>query len=200
MPNQNRLDKGQFFIFHTVDMQEAHAIASANSKWDELVAFINEPRYTVKAATASYRTINHWSEQGLLEDRRESTESGWRKLSFKDVLWLRVLSELRAFGLPLTALKKTFDDLFYIRGKRSDKKLELAIALCQPPKPQPVFLVVFQDGMAEIASLVDLRATDELVGYQHPYIRLNLNTLLCEAFDTKEFMPKQSEPKAKGKK
>lgn len=197
MPDKNRLDKGRFFIFHTVDLQEGHAKASVHPKWNELITLINEPQYTVKAATASYRTINHWSEQGLLEDRRDGSEAGWRKLSFKDVLWLRILSELRAFGLPLTALKKTFDDLFYVRGKRSDKKIELAIALCQPPEPQPVFLVVFQDGMAEIASLADLKATDELVGYQHPYIRLNLNTLLCEAFDTNKFMPKMTEPKSK---
>lgn len=190
MPSKNRIDNGEFFIFHTEDLQEAHAIASSGKSWPELIEFINEPRYTVKDTSASYRIINHWMTLGLIEDTRsEDMSAGWRKLSFKQVLWVRILSELRKFGLSLETLQTTFESLFFVNGRRTDKIIELAIALSQPPKPQPVFLVVFQDGQAEIASPADLKATDELVGFQHPYIRININTLLCEAFGTNDFMP-----------
>ena len=56
-------------------------------------------------------------------------------------------------------------------------------------QPWPIFLVIFEDGYAEIATLHDLRITDSIVGYQHPYLRINLNTLCCEMLGNENCMP-----------
>src|SRR5207244_8824468 len=75
---------------------------------------VNEKQFTVKDGDVTYRVINHWTAQGLLDDGREDNSSDWRKFSLKDLLWLRVLRELRRFGLSLEMLRTAYNSLIYI--------------------------------------------------------------------------------------
>ncbi len=52
---------------------------------------LNEKKYAIKDTDASYRSINHWSSLGLLDDVREDNNKGWRKFSIIDIVWLRIL-------------------------------------------------------------------------------------------------------------
>jgi len=147
---------------------------------------VNEKQFTVKDGDVTYRVINHWTAQGLLDDGREDNCSDWRKFSLKDLLWLRVLRELRRFGLPLEMLRAAYNSLNYIDDKPSHN-LEAAIGMCL--KREPVFVVVFNDGHAELAAPDCLQFTDAVAGYQ-TYIRINLNLLWCEILGKSSYKAK----------
>ncbi len=186
---KNRNNDGAFFIFHAPDMDEVYLELSSHPQWGEVETLLNDKRYTVKDTDASYRSINHWTEEGLLDDAR-SEGTGWRKLSFKELIWLRVLHDLRQFGLSLEKLRETFKTL---RPARSIE-FETGLALCFQKPSTPVFVIVFDDGAAEIATLRSLRVTDYMIGYDLPYIRINLNTLCCQVLGSSRLMPPRSPP------
>lgn len=181
---QNRTNDGSFFILHSPDVHEVYLDLSSRPQWKQIEELLNEKKLTVKDTDVSYRTINHWMSEKLLEDDRQRA-SGWRKLSLKDILWVTILRELRAFGLPLEKLRRTHETLM----PSSSLWFEVGMALCLQTPAIPVFLVVFNDGSAEIATLRSLRVTDYAVGYDHPSIRINLNALCCEIFKNNRMMP-----------
>ena len=184
---KNRTNDGVFFIYHAPDLDEVYFDLSSHPGWERIEGLLNNKRYTVKDTDLSYRTINHWMAEGLLDDDRQH-DAGWRKLSFKDLLWVRILQELRKFGFPLEKLREVHKTL-----NPSSLAFETGIALCLRTPPIPVFIAVFDDGTAEVATLTSLRVTDYLVGYEHPYIRINLNTLCCEILGTDKLMPARTD-------
>lgn len=188
-PKKNRTNDGVFFIFHSPPLEELYYSICENKQWVEVQRLLNDKRHTVKATDITYRSINHWTEQGLLDDHR-TENSKWRKLSFKDLIWLRILTELRKFGLPLDKLKETYKTLAPTRSL----KFETGLSLCFHRPATPMFIVVFDDGSADIASLHSLRVTEYMVGYELPYIRINLNTLCCEIMGNDEIMPPRLNP------
>jgi DNA-binding transcriptional MerR regulator len=67
-----------------------------------------ERRWSVSDVGVPARWISHWDRAGvLMEVEREG--SGWRKFSFIDYVWLRIVCELRAFGAPLLAIRRVKD-------------------------------------------------------------------------------------------
>ncbi len=76
------------------------SIAGRKVSW-----WINEKKFTAKETDISYRTLNHWSEIGLIDDEREEGK-GWRKFSILDVVWIHVISALRNFGFSMEQLLK----------------------------------------------------------------------------------------------
>ena len=142
--------------------------------------FINTPRYTVKDSNATYRVINTWAAQGLLPERREENTS-WRKLSLKDLIWLEILKELREFGLPLEKARKAYQCLVVSEKGLERPHLEVALGLAIRTTPLAVFVVVFQDGSADIATNECIDFTDHVHGYQS-FLRLNVNQLLRRVF------------------
>lgn len=163
-----------FQIMRSPDFDILFASLAVGEKSKRAFAAINEKKFTVKDSDITYRVINHWTEKGLLNDARADGSLGWRKFSLKDLLWLRILRELREFGLPLDKLKKTHRTLVQ---KNPEPVLEVAIGMCL--KRYPVFLVVMNDGQADIANQPSIEFTDELHGYR-PFIRINLNTIFRE--------------------
>jgi len=57
-------------------MDDLYLIFPLNEKWKEVEAALNDKRYTVKDTDASYRALNHWTEQGLLDDDRTDGAAG----------------------------------------------------------------------------------------------------------------------------
>lgn len=186
---KKRTRKGtEFFIYTNPDPQELYAELAALPDWDEGIKLISERRFTVKDSDVTYRAINHWSEQGLLDDDREDASQGWRKLSIRDLVWLRLLRELRQFGLPLDKLRVVHSSIFVPGNKKSYWYFDLALRRCLSTMPEAIFLVVFDDGQAAFASQQDLRLTDTLVGCDHAYIRISLNAVLCSMLGTDKYL------------
>jgi|GEM_PF-880447 len=80
-------------------------------KLTDLYDPITEQRLTVRDTGINYRVINHWDNKGLIRFGRKSKE-GNRKFSFVDFIWIKVVNELRSFGVQLPVIKKMADDVY----------------------------------------------------------------------------------------
>lgn len=64
--------------------------------------------FTLKNTEVTQRSIMNWEQEGILEPSSENR--GWRRYSFFEYVWLKVIEEFRAAGVPLKTLKLVKDD------------------------------------------------------------------------------------------
>ncbi len=151
----------------------------------EYLTSLTEKRYTIKDTDTSYRVINHWCNAGLLDGSRDGNENGWRKFSVVDLVWLRVVMELRGFGLSLDKIKVGYASF---AGKYR-QIFECAILLCMMRKG--ISLIVFSDGYIEAVPRHAI-ATSESCGYlkEPAYLVISLNNCMEKVFPTRDYSPK----------
>jgi DNA-binding transcriptional MerR regulator len=70
----------------------------------------------------TYRTINYWDEKGYLLFERDENDKDWRKLSFTDYIWIRMLDDLRQMGVSVEWVVKA---LFQELGIREQEAMEM---------------------------------------------------------------------------
>jgi DNA-binding transcriptional MerR regulator len=58
-----------------------------------------------------YRSINHWENSGLIDNDRGEARS-WRRFSFVEFIWIRMIDEMRKVGLPMDTIKAVKASLF----------------------------------------------------------------------------------------
>lgn len=83
----------------------------------ELFGNIMSPQFTISDAQVEHRTILHWEKEGLIESDK-SENGGWRRYSFSAYVWLRLIKEMRGFGVPIAVLKKVKAELFIYGGEQ----------------------------------------------------------------------------------
>jgi len=71
---------------------------------------VTEPRFNISAAGVTNRWITHWDEKGLLPG--EYNFGAKRRFDLIGYVWLQIIKKLRAFGLPLSSIKKVKEVLF----------------------------------------------------------------------------------------
>ena len=81
---------------------------------DNLSAYsdlLNEPSLGVKDVGISSRIISHWAEKKITRFTQEDRDSN-RKFSFTDFIAIKIVHELRCFGVKLCVIKKIVADLY----------------------------------------------------------------------------------------
>ncbi len=131
------------------------------SKW------LNQKTNKISDTGASYRTINHWCELGLVDDERKGSEQGWRVFSRLDLAWLRVIEQMRIFGLSLTMISDVHRSLFSSESRRNLFQFYLTKGCSQSS-----YLLIFEDGNAELASQAELERSQ---GYGLIYNHLSID-------------------------
>lgn len=71
----------------------------------KLVNLISEEGLSIKNTSSTYKVINDWTRLGIIEDRRHELKQ-WRKFSLIDLIWIRIVSELRSIKYPLNKIKE----------------------------------------------------------------------------------------------
>jgi DNA-binding transcriptional MerR regulator len=71
----------------------------------ELTDALNVIQFIGTDTGATYRAINHWESEGLIPDRREEGQR-WRRFSFVDFVWIKMIDQLRALGINLETIKR----------------------------------------------------------------------------------------------
>ena len=69
----------------------------------------SERKYKPSDLDISARTINNWSDNDLLPIIKKK---GWHKFNLTECVWLKIVSHLREFNLPLNAIRAIKDQLF----------------------------------------------------------------------------------------
>ena len=80
-----------------------------NQNKNKISQILNDKERNLKFDTVSYRELNSWEKAGLLTVQREGRE--WRRFSIIDAIWVKLIKELREFGVTWKQLKVTKESL-----------------------------------------------------------------------------------------
>ena len=80
-------------------------------KMAELGDLLNEERLSAKDTGVNHRVINHWDEKGIIRFKRINKTSN-RKFSFVDFIWIKIVNELRSFGVKIPVIQKIAEEMY----------------------------------------------------------------------------------------
>jgi len=160
-------------------------------KGQDYIKKITEDRKRFTSEEITYRTLNHWTKLRLIDDARPNGK-GWRKFSFVEVVWMKVISELRSFGFPndkILSVKSSLQNFL-----REEEKIENSVALqyyigIAQIKKESSFILAFDSGKAAFATYDDL-SYSEMLRSTPNHIRVSLNEILGEILPIGNFAPK----------
>ena len=155
--------------------------------YPKLSAFLNVKELSVSFTGQTYRIINHWENAGLLDDNRES-ENGWRKYSPSEIIWIKIIYQLREFGFSIDKIKEVKK---YVIGTQKQGDLprlhDLLIGLLF--NDYNISLIVYPDGISDLVTLE--KYEEEFSGSKFKnHIRINLFEIVCDLFSNIEFEDK----------
>lgn len=116
----------------------------------EEVENINKPRYYPQQIMKlipeiTSRKINDWDAKGLLIRHRE-TENGWRLFSLADVIRLKIIQDLKTYGMSNIQIQKALIDIFEVNDSKRQYLFETFLNVCATAKK--VVIIVEFDGSA----------------------------------------------------
>jgi hypothetical protein len=139
---------------------------------------LNFKRFTVSNTPLSYRKVNSLDSDNLLGTKRENT-LGWRKFSYKELVYFEIIFELKKFGVKQDKLRDLYESFF--KEPSTDKKQpdliskndsEMAITLVF--RGVEITLVFYADGkmfFCDNPHLIRIESSS-------PQIRMSLNKIV----------------------
>jgi DNA-binding transcriptional MerR regulator len=157
--------------------------------FQDIRAKLTEKKKTVSETDESYRTINSWSEAGLLLE--EERENGWRKFSLLDLCWLRVIRELRKIGFSLEQLSNLKSHLF--NGVFATKKDDTSIFEFFMAKAfsESVYLIVTSEGAGDFCLPQEYELSQAMPHFPTSHIVININQILSETTGNPKYANKK---------
>lgn len=125
---------------------------SVYDKAVEEVENINKPRYYPQQIMKlipeiTSRKINDWDVKGLLIRHRE-TENGWRLFSLADVIRLKIIQDLKTYGMSNEQIQKALTNIFEINDSKRQYLFETFLNVCATARK--VVIIVEFDGSASL--------------------------------------------------
>lgn len=149
---------------------------------------LQKKQYTLSGIIPSYRVVNSWAEQGLLDDNRV-TDKGWRKYSLIDVAMVIIFKALRDFGVSIEKMKaiKTYLQTpiraVEIEGKRLDLITFAVLYAQRSQQNKNLYLYIYEDGSAFLGTSEDVEEFKaQNPTFRKMYIAVNLNEIWSEHF------------------
>lgn len=141
----------------------------------KIYELVTEKKLWVKDTGIAYRVINHWDKMGIIQFGRE-TKEGNRKFSFVDFVWVKIVSELRNFGMKVPLIQQIYSEIF---EQLPMKKLLDAVA------QNPLFLKGYEgEDKHEMMKFYKSGAYKKS-GFENFGLNLNyLHLLIAEAIET----------------
>lgn len=95
---------------------------------------INKPRYYPQQIMKlipeiTSRKINDWDAKGLLIRHREN-DNGWRLFSLADVIRLRIIQDLKTYGMSNVQIQKALADIFELNDRKRLYLFETFLNVC----------------------------------------------------------------------
>ncbi len=134
-------------------------------KYQKLRDLVNERRYDVSETDITYRMIGNWDQNGLLPPGvRQGL--GWRKFTFIEMVWLRIIRHLRDFGLSLEKIELTRECILQLNEENNTyDSFEYYIVNTWKNSLDP-YVIVVADGHADIATLPEIKSLGGLIGHR----------------------------------
>jgi DNA-binding transcriptional MerR regulator len=119
---------------------------------DEILREYELEEFGLKELNVSSRVLQHWSERGILPDKNRETDEN-HKFNFVELIWLKIVIELRSVGVSLRSIKevkhwflreRSITEILQI--KESDNLAERLYEFWAPRvKDKKVFMAAFSD-------------------------------------------------------
>ena len=148
--NSNNVSQKTFLQIHS--LLEFDNIVGTNV-YNKAVAEIentNEPRYYPQQIIKlipeiTSRKLNDWDAKGLLVKHRQS-DNGWRLFSLADVIRLKIIQDLKTYGMSNIQIQKTLNDIFESNDMKRQYLFETFLNVCATARK--VVIIVEFDGSA----------------------------------------------------
>lgn len=113
---------------------------------------INKPRYYPQQIIKlipeiTSRKLNDWDAKGLLVKHRESN-NGWRLFSLADVVRLRIIQDLKTYGMSNIQIQKALTGIFELNDTKRQYLFEIFLNICATARK--VVIIVEFDGSASL--------------------------------------------------
>lgn len=186
MTKQNTHAKQEFITestFHEMVKMTGWSVYSAQEFSD-----LQKKQYTLTDIIPSYRVVNYWAEQGLLDDNR-ATDKGWRKYSLIDVAMVIIFKALRDFGVSIEKIKavKTYLQTpiraVEIEGKQLNLITFAVLYTQRSQQNKNLYLYIYEDGSAFLGTSEDVEEFKaQNPAFRKMYIAVNLNEIWADHF------------------
>lgn len=148
--NSNNVNQKTFLQIHSLLEFDNLVGTSVYNKAVAEVENINEPRYYPQQIIKlipeiTSRKLNDWDAKGLLVQHRQS-DNGWRLFSLADVIRLRIIQDLKTYGMSNIQIQKTLNDIFELNDMKRQYLFETFLNICATAT-KTVIIVEF-DGSA----------------------------------------------------
>ena len=149
---------------------------------------LNDKERNIKLQTITRKQIYDWTKEGLID---ANENNGWRRFSIMDALWLKIICELREFGMGWNTIKIVRESLEFEKSKYGVAMpiLEFYTAFAIGNK-MPVLLLVFKDGICVPTNYTQYKVAREF-GEVENHIQINLNKILQDFFPAVDLKPIQ---------
>ena len=148
--NSNNVSQKTFLQIHS--LLEFDNIVGTNvyNKAVAEIENINEPRYYPQQIIKlipeiTSRKLNDWDAKGLLVKHRQS-DNGWRLFSLADVIRLKIIQDLKTYGMSNIQIQKTLNDIFESNDMKRQYLFETFLNVCATARK--VVIIVEFDGSA----------------------------------------------------
>lgn len=170
-------------------------VSSEDIEWKHQT--LTEKRFTLKRSDVGTRVVNHWESEGVTEDPREDG-TGWRRFSILDMVWLHAVAHLRSFGMSMEKLKRARKSLASLGAGTTAEGSTITFYefyVTQALLRVPVYLIVFEDGEAELATEQEYSAgLTPMLGGLADHVRINLNAIVQRLLPKFDLDPKIDTP------
>jgi DNA-binding transcriptional MerR regulator len=140
---------------------------------------LNKRQYTVGKTNISYRNINHWGASGLLPEGVKDDGTGWRKFTFIEVVWVKILERLREFGFSIEKIAKARDTAMeWDANTDSYPIFEYYVIKAWASKADP-YVVFLIDGTAEVLTSAEIEKQKVFSG-SNDLLVISLKSVLKE--------------------
>jgi hypothetical protein len=147
----------------------------------KLNVFFNKKQFTVSNTPLTYKQINSLESDKLIEFNRKSTQT-WRKFSFKELVYILIVHELKNFGMKHVKLKGLWRSFFHESKKVKLDKIEFNKLIsecaigCTFGKRE-IMLAIDSDGNITFYDPPHSLIIDDIIG-DKPQIVIRLNDIV----------------------
>lgn len=148
--NSNNVSQKTFLQIHSLLEFDNIVVTNVYNKAVAEIENINEPRYYPQQIIKlipeiTSRKLNDWDAKGLLVKHRQS-DNGWRLFSLADVIRLRIIQDLKTYGMSNIQIQKTLNDIFESNDMKRQYLFETFLNVCAAARK--VVIIVEFDGSA----------------------------------------------------
>ncbi len=186
--NNNDKNKDSVAVYRKEAFDIGYKDYFKNISNNRISQILNDKERNIKLQTITRKQIYDWTKEGLID---ANENNGWRRFSIIDALWLKIVCELREFGMGWNTIKIVRESLEFEKNKYGVAMpiLEFYTAFAIGNK-MPVLLLVFKDGICVPTNYTQYKVAREF-GEVENHIQLNLNKILQDFFPAVDLKPVQ---------